>query len=228
MLPDARISYDLPSRLADRLSRGELDIALVPSIELTGHPDWQIVSDACIGCKGPVLSVKLLFRVPPHQVHSMALDEGSRTSAALAQILLREIHHVHPKIEPLPIGGDLASTDADAVLLIGDRAIRVDEQSFTEVWDLGDRWCRWTELPMVFALWVAKAEVETDTIQRVLEATRDHGCNQFVEIAQQQSKAMGLDQQLILNYFEKNLNFHLGPKERRGLDYFFQQARREQ
>jgi chorismate dehydratase len=226
MLPQARISYDLPSRLADRLSRGELDLALVPSIELAGHSDWRIVSDACIGCKGPVLSVKLLFRVPVKEVRTLALDEGSRTSAALAQVLLWKIHQVQPQLEPLPIGGELDSTDADAVLLIGDRAIGVDEQAFIEVWDLGDQWCRWAKRPFVFAMWVVRADVETDAVEHVLEAARDHGCDQFVQIARQQSKVMHLEQQLILSYFENNLNFHLGPEERDGMDYFFQQAGR--
>jgi chorismate dehydratase len=82
-----------------------------------------IVSDACVACRGPVLSVKLYFRVPPAEVRRVALDEGSRTSAALTQILLAELCDVRPQWESLPIGCGLDSTDADAVLLIGDRAI---------------------------------------------------------------------------------------------------------
>ena len=58
---------------------------------------------------------------------ALALDEGSRTSAALAQILLEELAGVTPECEPLPIGCGLDSTDADAVLLIGDRAIQSGE-----------------------------------------------------------------------------------------------------
>ena len=89
LLPTAELIYDYPSRLADALATGELDIALVPSAEVLQHSEWTIVSDACIGCRGPVLSVKLLFRVPPSEVRTLSLDEGSRTSAVLAQILLQ-------------------------------------------------------------------------------------------------------------------------------------------
>src|SRR5262245_53674432 len=74
--PTARVSFDLPSRLADRLAAGELDIALVPSIEAARHPQWSIVSSACIACRGPVLSVKLYFRKSPREVRTLALDEG--------------------------------------------------------------------------------------------------------------------------------------------------------
>ncbi|MEK6248352.1 MAG: menaquinone biosynthesis protein, partial [Planctomycetales bacterium] len=193
MLPKAQISYDLPSRLADRLTGEELDLALVPSIELADHPDWQIVSDACIGCEGPVMSVKLLFRVVPRQVRSLALDEGSRTSAALAQILLHEIHQIRPQLERFAIGTDLASTDADAVLLIGDRAIDVDSDSFAEVWDLGELWCRQTKLPFDFALWVARSGIESAALEQTLEITRDQGCLHIDQIARQQSRMMGLD-----------------------------------
>src|SRR5437870_1999514 len=81
--PQAELSFDLPSRLADRLSSGELDVALIPSIEFFQRPDYSIVSDACIACRGPVLSVKMFSRVAVDKIQTLALDEGSRTSVAL-------------------------------------------------------------------------------------------------------------------------------------------------
>jgi chorismate dehydratase len=123
LAPQVRVTYDLPSRLADSLVAGRLDVALVPSVEFFRTADSTIVSDACVACRGPVLSVKLHFRVPPGEVRRVALDEGSRTSAALTRILLAELYGVKPNWEPLPIGCGIETTDADAVLLIGDRAI---------------------------------------------------------------------------------------------------------
>ena len=80
------VDYDLPSRLADRLAAGDLDVALIPSVELFRGDRYRVVSDACIGCRGPVMSVKLLFRTAPGRVTTLATDEGSRTSATLARI----------------------------------------------------------------------------------------------------------------------------------------------
>ena len=94
----------LPSRLADRLACGDLDVALVPVIECFQDTSYTIVSDACIACRGPVLSVKLLSRVPIDQIRSLALDEGSRTSVALVQILLRRRFGLTPTLTSLPIG----------------------------------------------------------------------------------------------------------------------------
>ena len=84
------------------------------------HPETGVVShhpDACIGCRGPVLSVKLFFRRPATEIRTIALDEGSRTSAALVQILLDERYGLRPDWQPLPIGASLNDTTADAVTL---------------------------------------------------------------------------------------------------------------
>src|SRR4051812_1428130 len=77
LAPQATVTYDLPSRLADSLAAGRLDVALVPSVEFFRAPRHRIVSNACVACRGPVLSVKVQFRVPPKEVRRLALDEGS-------------------------------------------------------------------------------------------------------------------------------------------------------
>ncbi|MBL9124790.1 MAG: menaquinone biosynthesis protein, partial [Planctomycetaceae bacterium] len=146
LAPQIELVFDLPSRLADGLAAGAYDVALIPTIEFFQDPTYTTVSDACIACRGPVLSVKLFSRVPAREIRTLALDEGSRTSVALARILLHQRFGLEPRLEPLPIGNSIADTSADAVLLIGDRAIHSPLGMFAEVWDLGDQWCRWAEL----------------------------------------------------------------------------------
>lgn len=171
------LRYDLPSRLADQLAAGRLDVALIPTVELFRGDGYRVVSDACIACRGPVMSVTLFFRTAVHRVASLAVDEGSRTSAALARILLAERFGVRPRIETLPIGSGLGDTDADAVLLIGDRALGrgLESGAFQLAWDLGDEWCRWTGLPFVFAVWAARRGVVAPDLDRLLGAARDSG-----------------------------------------------------
>lgn len=223
-LPSAEIVFDFPSRLADQLAEGELDVALVPCIELAEHPEWTIVSDACIGCRGPVLSVKVMFRVPPANVRTLALDEGSRTSAVLAQVLLRQLYNVRPKLKALPLGDTPTEVDADAVLVIGDRAICNDDRPFIKVWDLGDRWCRWSELPFVFAMWVARPGIDLIGVAEALSDARDDGCRHLEEITSEQSAAMNLPASLIHEYLQRNLYFRLDDQQRQGLDLFYRQA----
>jgi len=115
---------DVPSRLADGLADGRLDVALIPAIEYFRAGSYTIVPGLSIASRGPVLSVTLFSKVPWPGIRRVALDEGSRTSAALVQILLRKRHGVHPEVVPLPLDRTAEEADADAVLLIGDRAMR--------------------------------------------------------------------------------------------------------
>jgi chorismate dehydratase len=223
------VAYDLPSRLADRLSRGGLDVALIPSIEVF-RGGYRVISDACIGCRGPVMSVKLFFRTAPARVASLAVDEGSRTSAALARILLAERHGVRPRVETLPIGAGLADTSADAVLLIGDRAIDSrgavvgSAGSFQVIWDLGDEWCRWTGLPFVFAVWAARDGVDAGSLVPLLEAARDAGRANLAAIAAAEAAVHGLTVPQCLSYLRDNLHYDVGPREREALAAFRRHA----
>jgi chorismate dehydratase len=219
--PRAEIVIDHPSRLAEALAAGRLDVAMIPSIEYARHPGYTIVSDACIACDGPVRSVKLYGRVPVEDVHTLALDEGSRTSAALARILLKERFGVTPRTEPLPIGATVADSRADAVLLIGDRGMTPSNGAFEFVWDLGEQWSQWTGLPFVFALWIARPAVDLRGFDQALAAARDRGLRRLAEIARREAPAVGIPEQDCLSYLHDNLEFRLGPRQRRGLERFF-------
>ncbi len=226
--PAIRLVFDLPSRLADGLATGELDVALIPSVEYLQDPSYTIVSDACIACRGPVLSVKLLSRVPCSEIESLALDEGSRTSVALARILLSEQYGLSPRLEPLPIGAQPAEVKTDAVLLIGDRAIHPPGGSFTEVLDLGEAWCRWSGLPFVFAMWTARPNVRIGELGAALEGARDQGVRRLEEIARDQASSVQLEVAQCLHYLRDNLYYYLGEREWRGLQLFQHHAKKLQ
>src|SRR5438445_6751906 len=124
LAPHADLILDVPSRLADRLGEGSLDVALIPVIEYFRAGSYSILPNIAIASRGPVLSVTLFSRVPWLEIRRVALDEGSRTSAVLAQILLRKRYGVRPEITELPLDRSAEEANADAVLLIGDRAMR--------------------------------------------------------------------------------------------------------
>ena len=183
LLPEAELTLDYPSRLADDLEAGRLDVALVPSIEVLRHADYEVVSDACVATHGPVMSVKLYSRVPFGEIRTLALDAGSRTSVALARIMLAERFGVVPRLEPLPFERSVASTATDAVLLIGDRAMHAPAERFAATWDLGEEWLRWTGLPFVFAVWAAKGGTDLGHVEEALGRARDLGVERAAEIA---------------------------------------------
>lgn len=231
LAPQHELVFDLPSRLADDLAGGRLDVALIPSIEYFQNPAYRIVSDACIGCRGPVRSVKLLSRVPLESIRTLALDEGSRTSVALVRILLLERFGLTPILFPFPIEAAPDSIAADALLMIGDRAMHPPRGQFVAEWDLGDVWCRWSELPFVFAMWVCGAGVspacegsQIDELASVLNQARDLGVANLQSIAAEEHLRFALSYQDCLTYLRDHLHFYLGPRELAGLELFRQRA----
>ncbi len=223
---DVRVVADLPSRLADRLASGELSAALLPSIISFSRADQVVISDACVACEGPVRSVKLFCRVPPAKIRTLALDEGSRTSVALARILLRERFEIQPRLECLPIGASWEENPADAILLIGDRCMQAPPGRFEAVWDLGGEWTRWTGLPFVFAVWMAHPGPDALRLGRLLTAARDRGKARLAEIARSEAPALGLREADCLSYLRDHLRFDLGARERQGLELFHKLAQR--
>ena len=220
LLPDADIQLDYPSRLADELAAGRLDVGLIPSVECFYEPGYEVISDACVATHGPVLSVKLYFRKHPGAVRRLALDEGSRTSAALARIMLLERFGVEPERVPLPIDQTTADDDVDAFLLIGDRAMHTPDEQFHTVWDLGDEWLRWTGLPFVFAMWVAREGAADETVARRLCEARDRGVERLRQIAEREAPHLGLQAETAEAYLRDNLFFRLRSAERSGLRLF--------
>lgn len=224
LLPEATVSLDYPSRLADQLAAGDLDVALIPSVEYMRGTDYEIISDACVATRGPVLSVKLYSRVDPGAIQTLALDEGSRTSATLARIMLLERYGVDPARQPLPIEMSVQHTDADAVLVIGDRAMHAPNEEFHTVWDLGEEWLAWTGLPFVFAMWVARRGVASSHVEQMLSESRDRGVARISDIARREAAKLNIPVESAERYLTDNLFFRLTSAERSGLKLFQQLA----
>jgi chorismate dehydratase len=217
---DAELILDVPSRLADDLSANELDVALIPSIEVLRDANFEIVSDACVATRGPVLSVKLYSRVPVAQIRTLALDEGSRASATLSRVMLAERFNVRPQTELLPLGFAPEDTSADAVLLIGDRAMKPPRERFVVTWDLGDEWTRWTGLPFVFAMWAARGGTNLEGVEEALSLARDRGVERLADIARREAPKLAISEEFACSYLVHNLHFQLGSAERSGLNLF--------
>jgi len=224
LAPHAELSLDVPSRLADRLAAGELDVALIPAVEYFRGDSYSVVPDVAIATRGPVLSVTLFSRVPWPEIRSVALDDGSRTSSALAQILLRERHDVRPAVRPLPLDADAEQADADAVLLIGDRAMKSCLPGFRYAFDLGDEWVRWTGLPFVFAIWAVRPGADLRGVDAALQEAKARGLENVGAIAQAEAGRLGLDAGFCRRYLETLLRFDLGPDELAGLRRYYELA----
>lgn len=124
----------------------------------------------------------------------------------------------------LPIGDSLEASDADAVVLIGDRGIRPVDGAFEFVWDLGEEWTHWTGLPFVFAQWIARPDVELGDLGARLAAARDAGLTHLEEIARQAAPDVGIPEAECLAYLRDRLHFRFAEREREGLLTFYHLA----
>lgn len=227
--PRVQVELDLPSRLADRLRQGELDIALIPSVEYFRGAGaglgYEVLPGFAIAARGPVRSVKLFSRVPFDQIQRLALDAGSRTSQALTRVWLDAAHGVRPeRIELLPMGVPVLESTADAVLVIGDRAMTVPDAPFHAVVDLAEAWNTMTGLPFVFALWVARPGVDLGDLPELLARCRTAGLAHASELASEHGPRLGLDVATCYDYLTRVLSYDLGEPELAGLRRFAQMA----
>ena len=224
LAPDAELILDYPSRLADDLELGRLDVALIPIIEYFRAGTYRLVPNISIASHGPVLSVTLFSRTPWSKIRRVTLDEGSRTSAALAQILLRERYHVQPEIRPLPLDQPAEQVDADAVLLIGDRAMHACLPGFAHAFDLGQEWHDWTGLPFVYAAWAVRDGVDLGPVADALAEAKRRGLENIGPIAAHEAQLLGLDAGFCRRYLANIIRFDLGPREQAGLQRYYQLA----
>jgi chorismate dehydratase len=212
-----------PAAIADRLAAGTLDVGLVPSIELARIPDLLVLPGLAIAATHEVRSVLLVSRVPVGEIESVALDENSRTSAALVRILLAERYGVEPELRPAR--ADLVSMleTSDAALLIGDPALQVERDRHVVI-DLAGEWLELTGLPFVFAVWAARAEIADRVPVEAFEASLETGLAELDAIVAETAAECGLPPPVLRDYFTRNLRYRMGPAEQAGLAEFLRRA----
>jgi chorismate dehydratase len=221
LAPEAELVLEVPSRLADLLAEGRLDVALIPVIEYFRAGGYTVVPDIAIASRGPVLSVTLFSRVPWEGIRRVALDAGSRTSAALTRILLARRYAVRPEVVPLPLDRGAEDVDADAVLLIGDRAMRACLPGFAHAFDLGQEWFDWTGLPFVYAVWAVRPGADLRGVDEALAEAKRRGRARAGAIAHREAPRLGLDAGFCRRYLANILHFDLGPREQAGLHHYY-------
>jgi chorismate dehydratase len=139
-------------------------------------------------------------------------------------VLLRCRYHVQPEIVPLPLDRDAEDVDADAVLLIGDRAMHACLPGFAHAFDLGQEWHDWTGLPFVYAAWAVRAGVDLGPVADALNEAKRLGCSEVGPIAAREAPRLGLDAGFCRRYLANIIRFDLGARELAGLHHFYMLA----
>jgi chorismate dehydratase len=220
------LEFRLPADCADHLASGAADIGIVPSFELT-RQDLEIIPGQGIACHGAVRSILMISRPPAAQIRTLALDSSSRTSVALARVILERRYGAVPQtVSHAPNLGAMLRI-ADAALIIGDPALRIDPVSLPwHVYDLGAEWVEMTGLPMVFAVWAGRKGTVTPEVVAAFQESCRYGLERLEEIVVVESSARGFAPDLVRDYLRRHIVHKLGPRDYQGLELFLEYASR--
>ena len=220
------LEFRLPAGCADQLASGAADIGIVPSFELT-RQELEIIPGAGIACHGPVRSILLISSRPAAQIRTLAMDSSSRTSVELARVVLERRYGAVPETVPHAPDLDAMLRIADAALIIGDPALRIDPASLPwHVYDLGAEWVQMTGLPMVFAVWAARKGTATPELTAAFQDSCRYGLDRLEEIVSAESAARGFPPDLVRHYLTRNIVHELGPRDYQGMELFLEYATR--
>ena len=233
-----RFRRGVPTTLNRALRAGEIDIAPISAIAAARMADdVAILPDLSIATLGAVKTVLLFsWMADPRELNDcgIALSDQSATSVELVKILARDFWRITPRYTTAPQDLETMMKRASASLLIGDdalvesahrRDIRGRGQPYA--FDLGDEWLKWTGLPFVFALWVARKEALPELaelgILPALYQSKAAGMKHIPEIAQAYAPRLGLELGVLTKYLH-DLRYDLTPADRAGLHRYFSLA----
>lgn len=203
------IVFRPPARLAALLERGAADAALLPSLEVLRR-ELAWVPGVAIASPGPADSVRLHLRKPLDRVRTVQLDPASRSTNALARIVLQRRHGIRPRC--------VRAGAADAFVTIGDASFR--DRGCPSL-DLAEEWKLLTGLPFVFALWAHDpSHPRAEEIRRTLRAAKAEGLESLGDIVEREHARVGIDRDRCRRYLTRCITYDLGPEERKGLRLF--------
>lgn len=217
--PDlGEVRFAAPSTLAGELRSGRLDLALVPQVEGCRSPDYRVVPGICVACRGPVESILLFRNRPWEDIHTVGVDPSSNSSVELLKVLFRRRLGRVPHCIPVP--PDLSrlrapsrpEPDVDAVLLIGDAALREDRGEF-ERDDLGEVWWNDTRRPFVFAVWLGRESSGKGAVSAVQRACERGLANRAALVERFCREQPGIDFDRALRYISEVIHYSLGAEE---------------
>ncbi len=215
--PGIELVHDVPAKLVERLRAGDLDVALVSSIELFRRPGYRYLDGLAVAGRGYVGSVQLFLEGTRtiEEVNEVALDPASRTARTLVRVLLADRPGGPPAFREVPVGEDPRAVGADAWLRIGDAALREHLDEGIPCWNPSEQWARTTGLPFVFAPWIVREGVEIAPYAEAFRRSAERGGARIASLAAEAARAWSLPQERCQAYLGQECRFEWAGEELR-------------
>ncbi len=217
------LTLEVPALLSDMLNRDRIDVALIPSIEYFRNGNYAIIPDISISSTGAVESVKIFSKVPMKDIRTIALDKSSLTSSTLTKVIFHELYHINPQYTQWNNQYNISHTGADAALIIGDNAMKVNDNGYITL-DLGQAWFEYTGLPFVYAVWVVKKDHHIPGLNNLLKRAKEAGARLINTLAAAESQRLQLPKERCLYYLTNSIRYNLSNDEIKGLQAFYRYA----
>lgn len=216
LMDEIELILDYPSQLAERLTKGTIDMALLPVAAIPFVPNASIVSDYGIAADGNVASVSIFSQVPLQEIETLYLDYQSRTSVRLAQLLFEK--HWKRTVEYKSATEHYIDyiNGTTAGVIIGDRAFK-QQDNFEYIYDLSTAWKDYSGLPFVFAAWVANKELPKDFLAEFNKANA-LGLSHIDDVV----AANSFPYYDLKKYYTDNIHYHLDETKKQGLQKFLE------
>lgn len=214
----ALITFDNPADCAQKIKEHKADVGLVPIGALPEMEEYYLVGNYCLGAHGRVDSVKLYGEVPIEKMQQIILDNQSRTSVKLMQILARR--HWQTELQ-YKFGQTGYNTDSvkgkQGALVIGDRNFQMKNQ-YPYAYDLAEAWYEFTGLPFVFAAWISRVPL-SENFEKEFNKACKAGVERIPEIAEKYQNTVP-DSVDLSDYLTRRIDYQLDMKKRKAIQLF--------
>ena len=219
-----------PSWLTGHVLRRDCVLAPIPAADYAKHHDELVlVPDVGISSAGEVGSVILFGDGPLETMQSIAVPTDSASSVALLRWLVAE-HELDVAYTHMGPDLDGMLEVADGALVIGDRALdgAALHPELVQM-DLSQAWVERTGHPMVFGVFVARADTPPELVREAHEALLDRLvdfetlASARTAVLQRAHEHTGLPMDRLDRYFGEVFN-RLAPEDHHGLHAFLERA----
>ncbi|MFY7899121.1 MAG: menaquinone biosynthetic enzyme MqnA/MqnD family protein, partial [Chitinophagaceae bacterium] len=194
----------------DRTDRGLAGLIYINSID--------ILTDFCIGAENEVASVCLFSDVPLNNIETVLLDYQSKTSVNLAKVLFKFFWKKEVVFKAANEDFRNAINGTTAAVVIGDRAFEQRNQS-KYVYDLAEAWIEYTNLPFVFAAWVANKPIHADFLD-AFNLANAYGIKHLDAVVAENNYQL----YNLKKYYSHNISYHLSDAKKQGLELFLEKV----
>jgi chorismate dehydratase len=245
------LSFTVPSQCAEALRRGDVDVAIIPSIEYQRIDRLVALPGMAVAADEEVRSLLVVAKKPVELAKRIALDTSSRATVALVRMLAKRQWGITPEFVDAAPDPAAMLEQADAALVIGDPALRISlkmealegktpnaERCCADdpeempvpgidalfVYDVVHQWREMTGKSSVLAIWAGRRDAMTPEVVADFLASKEYGLAHVRDIAEGAAIKLDLPVCPLERYLKQNIQYDLDERRLDGLRYYYDLA----